>query len=89
MSDHEFCFVVEQNRDAQLRSLLLLETPVAKDKLRSILVYGGFPLSASQRVDQANRNVTRRGRKLPSIAKPVAAHPSLQRNRTRTHHPRL
>ncbi len=27
---HEFCFVVEQNRDAQLRSLLTLETSVPK-----------------------------------------------------------
>jgi 2-oxoglutarate ferredoxin oxidoreductase subunit alpha len=39
-------FVVEQNRDAQLESLLTLETAVAKEKLHSILVYGGFPLSA-------------------------------------------
>jgi 2-oxoglutarate ferredoxin oxidoreductase subunit alpha len=46
LAEHDFCFVVEQNRDAQLRSLLTLETSVAKDKLRSILVYGGFPLSA-------------------------------------------
>jgi 2-oxoglutarate ferredoxin oxidoreductase subunit alpha len=46
LEEHDFCFVVEQNRDAQLRSLLTLETNVAKDKLRSILVYGGFPLSA-------------------------------------------
>ena len=37
---------MEQNRDAQLRSLLVLETSVAKDKLRSVLIYGGFPLSA-------------------------------------------
>ena len=44
-------FVVEQNRDAQLRSLLTLETGVAKDKLRSILVYGGFPLSSRHVVD--------------------------------------
>ena len=44
--EHEFCFVVEQNRDAQLRSMLVLETPVPKEKLRSILIYGGFPLSA-------------------------------------------
>ena len=29
---HEFCFVVEQNRDAQLRSLLTLETRVPKDE---------------------------------------------------------
>ena len=52
LCDHEFCFVVEQNRDAQLRSLFLLETPVAKDQLRSILVYGGFPLSARDVVEQ-------------------------------------
>ena len=38
-------------RDAQLRSLLTLETSVAKDKLRSVLVYGGFPLSARHVVD--------------------------------------
>jgi 2-oxoglutarate ferredoxin oxidoreductase subunit alpha len=48
---HYFCFVVEQNRDAQLRTLLTLETRVPKDKLRSILVYGGFPLSAKHVVD--------------------------------------
>jgi 2-oxoglutarate ferredoxin oxidoreductase subunit alpha len=46
IEEHDYCFVVEQNRDAQLRSLLVLETRVAKDRLRSILVYGGFPLSA-------------------------------------------
>ena len=46
LSGHDLCFVVEQNRDAQLRSLLLLETPVSKSQLHSILVYGGFPLSA-------------------------------------------
>ena len=44
LADHEFCFVVEQNRDAQFRSMLILETPVAKDKLRSTLAYGGFPV---------------------------------------------
>jgi 2-oxoglutarate ferredoxin oxidoreductase subunit alpha len=44
---HEFCYVVEQSRDAQLRTLILNETPVAKNKLRSIRSYGGFPLSAS------------------------------------------
>jgi len=46
LNEHDFCFVIEQNRDGQLRSLLTLETGVSKDKLRSILVYGGFPLSA-------------------------------------------
>jgi 2-oxoglutarate/2-oxoacid ferredoxin oxidoreductase subunit alpha len=49
--EHELCFIVEQNRDAQLRSLLTLETCVPKNRLRSVLVYGGFPLSARHVVD--------------------------------------
>jgi 2-oxoglutarate ferredoxin oxidoreductase subunit alpha len=48
---HNYCFVVEQNRDAQLRSLLILETAVPKDRLRSVLSYGGFPLSARHVVE--------------------------------------
>ena len=51
LEDHDVYFVVEQNRDAQLRSLLLLETPVSKEKLRSVIVYGGFPLSASHVIE--------------------------------------
>jgi 2-oxoglutarate ferredoxin oxidoreductase subunit alpha len=46
LHEHEICYVVEQNRDAQLRALLTLETSVPKEKLRSVLIYGGFPLSA-------------------------------------------
>ncbi|MGH7481061.1 MAG: 2-oxoacid:acceptor oxidoreductase subunit alpha, partial [Longimicrobiales bacterium] len=43
---HERCFVIEQNRDAQLRSLLVLEAGAPADRLRSIRRYGGMPLSA-------------------------------------------
>jgi len=43
---HDLNIVIEQNRDAQLRSLLTLETPIDKDRLASILRYGGLPLSA-------------------------------------------
>jgi 2-oxoglutarate ferredoxin oxidoreductase subunit alpha len=45
---HERCFVVEQNRDGQLRSLLAIETGVARDSLASILDYGGMPLTADR-----------------------------------------
>ena len=45
---HNPVFVVEQNRDAQLRSLLTLETSATKEQLRSVLAYGGFPLQAAQ-----------------------------------------
>jgi 2-oxoglutarate ferredoxin oxidoreductase subunit alpha len=51
LDQHEVVFVIEQNRDAQLRSLLTLETGVPKEKLRSVLAYGGFPLQAKQVVD--------------------------------------
>jgi 2-oxoglutarate ferredoxin oxidoreductase subunit alpha len=48
---HEVCFVVEQNRDAQLRSLISIETGFPIESLHSVLAYGGFPLSARQVVD--------------------------------------
>jgi 2-oxoglutarate ferredoxin oxidoreductase subunit alpha len=48
LAEHDTVFVVEQNRDAQLRALLVLETEAPKHKLRSILAYGGFPLQAAQ-----------------------------------------
>src|SRR5712691_7034976 len=52
LASHPTNFVIEQNRDAQLKSLLTLETGIAKDKLRSILVYGGFPLSSRDVVEE-------------------------------------
>jgi 2-oxoglutarate ferredoxin oxidoreductase subunit alpha len=49
--EHDVCFVVEQNRDAQLRSLIAIETEFPIESLHSVLAYGGFPLSAGQVVD--------------------------------------
>jgi 2-oxoglutarate/2-oxoacid ferredoxin oxidoreductase subunit alpha len=46
LAQHEVNFVVEQNRDAQLRSLLMLETGVHVEKLESVRYYAGFPMSA-------------------------------------------
>jgi 2-oxoglutarate/2-oxoacid ferredoxin oxidoreductase subunit alpha len=46
LAAHELLFVVEQNRDAQLRALLTLETAVEKSKLRSLLHYNGLPISS-------------------------------------------
>src|SRR6478609_10484593 len=43
---HKLVFVIEQNRDAQMRSLLTLETRVPKEKLRSLLHYSGLPISS-------------------------------------------
>jgi len=57
LADHDYCYVVEQNRDGQLCSLLTLETPVPKDKIRPILIYGGFPLSARNVLDVVTAQV--------------------------------
>jgi 2-oxoglutarate/2-oxoacid ferredoxin oxidoreductase subunit alpha len=51
LKSHSTIFVVEQNRDAQLKSLLTLETAVEKSKLFSILSYSGLPISAQPIVD--------------------------------------
>ena len=47
LAAHKTLFVVEQNRDAQFRSLLALETKVEKSKLLSLLHYSGLPISSS------------------------------------------
>lgn len=43
---HEVNYIVEQNRDGQLRRLLMIETEVPADRLRSVLYYAGMPLCA-------------------------------------------
>jgi 2-oxoglutarate ferredoxin oxidoreductase subunit alpha len=44
LEQHERVFVVEQNRDAQLKTLLLAETSYPAARMHSILHYGGLPM---------------------------------------------
>jgi 2-oxoglutarate/2-oxoacid ferredoxin oxidoreductase subunit alpha len=46
MKNHERIFVVEQNRDAQLRSMLAIELGVPRDEMTAVLDYAGLPLTA-------------------------------------------
>jgi 2-oxoglutarate ferredoxin oxidoreductase subunit alpha len=46
IAEHEQVFVVEQNRDAQLRSLLVNELAVDPAKLLPVLHYDGTPITA-------------------------------------------
>ena len=46
ITSHEVVYVVEQNRDAQLRSLLVNELDISPQKLIPILNYDGFPVTA-------------------------------------------
>jgi 2-oxoglutarate ferredoxin oxidoreductase subunit alpha len=68
LTEHELLFVVEQNRDAQLRSLLTLETAVEKSKLRSLLHYSGLPVSSQFIVEGILAELRAR----PSAAQPSA-----------------
>jgi 2-oxoglutarate ferredoxin oxidoreductase subunit alpha len=44
---HDRLFVVEQNRDAQMRQLLIIEAGIAPEKLIATLNYDGMPLTAA------------------------------------------
>ncbi len=46
IADHDFVFVVEQNRDAQLRSLITTECNIDPARLVPILHYDGTPITA-------------------------------------------
>ena len=46
VADHDFVFVVEQNRDAQLRSLVVNECGIDPVRLVPILHYDGTPITA-------------------------------------------
>lgn len=46
IANHERVFVIDQNRDGQMRSLLINECEVAPEKLVSILNYDGMPVTA-------------------------------------------
>jgi 2-oxoglutarate ferredoxin oxidoreductase subunit alpha len=55
LRSHDTNFVVEQNRDAQMKSLLMLEANDIADRLVSILHYNGTPIPG----DCVVRGVTR------------------------------
>jgi 2-oxoglutarate/2-oxoacid ferredoxin oxidoreductase subunit alpha len=46
IADHDFVFVVEQNRDAQMRSLIVNELGIDPVRLVPILHYDGTPITA-------------------------------------------
>ena len=50
---HETIYVIEQNRDAQMRTVLMNELDCNPLKLRSVLHYDGVPISASVVLERA------------------------------------
>ena len=52
INKHDYVFVIEQNRDAQFRSLLVNELEINPKKLIKILNYDGMPVTADCIVEQ-------------------------------------
>ena len=43
---HEIVFIAEQNRDAQMKTLIVNELKIDPERFQSVLYYGGFSISA-------------------------------------------
>lgn len=54
---HEQVFVIDQNRDGQMRSLLMIELNANPHKLVSILNYDGMPITADNIIKQVSKTL--------------------------------
>lgn len=54
---HEKVFVIEQNRDAQLKSLLMIELGIDSKKIVSVLNYDGLPITADNIITQITKEL--------------------------------
>jgi len=57
INSHEKIFVIEQNRDAQFRSLMMIELGVNPEKIVSVLNYDGTPITADNILEQIKAKV--------------------------------
>jgi 2-oxoglutarate ferredoxin oxidoreductase subunit alpha len=55
--DHEAVFVVEQNRDGQMRNILISELEIDPRRLIAVLNYDGFPITADHIIRQVNSHI--------------------------------
>ena len=65
VENHDFVFVVDQNRDGQMKTLLVNEGQLDPARLVSILYYGGLSISADTIQAQVSDHFTRQ--KLPRL----------------------
>ena len=59
IEQHDVVYVVEQNRDAQLRTLLIADLDADQNKLVSILHYNGMPVHAAFVVDRVRSEIAK------------------------------
>ena len=58
IEEHDLLFIVEQNRDGQMRTLLMAEGGIIPDKLVSILCFDGQPITASFITSKINTHIS-------------------------------
>lgn len=58
INSHKRVFVIEQNRDAQMKSLLMIELQANPNKLISVLNYNGLPITADNILTQIAKNLS-------------------------------
>ncbi|TND08209.1 MAG: 2-oxoacid:acceptor oxidoreductase, alpha subunit [Bacteroidetes bacterium] len=58
IKSHQKVFVIEQNRDAQMKSLLLIELGADPQKLVSVLNYDGMPITADNILNQVSKSLS-------------------------------
>ena len=58
IEDHDLLFIVEQNRDGQMRTLIMAEGGIIPDKLVSILCFDGQPITAEHITKKINAHLS-------------------------------
>ena len=64
---HDMVFVIEQNRDGQMRQLIMNECHIAPDKLSSVLNYSGTPITARTIARQIRAALNTEGAEVVSL----------------------
>lgn len=57
VDEHDLVFVIEQNRDGQMRQLIMNECEIPRNKLTSVLNYSGTPITARKIADQIRQTL--------------------------------
>ncbi|HSP25389.1 MAG TPA: 2-oxoacid:acceptor oxidoreductase subunit alpha [Saliniramus sp.] len=70
IAEHEIVFVVEQNRDAQMRTLIVNEGGIAPARLIPVLHYDGTPITARFIVEAISRELS--GRRVVELREMVS-----------------
>ena len=58
IEEHDLLFIVEQNRDGQMRTLIMAEGGIIPDKLVSILCFDGQPITAEHIINKINAHIS-------------------------------